>query len=116
MLQLDSNKLMHNINVDTSMIFLNNQSKIVGLVIRNFCRDDVLTWLDDIIEGAVGNRKSIWVCLHLCYTYCFNQMHCSLRIQESWSKLDIRLAHGVLLPLIGSRICCPRSIHPKIKQ
>ena len=115
MLQLDPNKLVHDIDADTSMIFLNDQGKLAGLVIRNFCGDDdVLTWLDDIIEGAVGNRKSIRVCLHLCCKHCFNQMHCSLRIQESWSKLDIRLARGVLLPLIGSRICCPRSIHPKI--
>jgi hypothetical protein len=116
MLELDPDKLVHDIDANTSMIFLNDEGKIVGLVIRNFCGDDdVLAWLDGVIEGAVGNRKSIRVCFHLCCTPCFNQLHCSLRIQESWSKSDIRLAREVLLPLIGSRICYPRSIHPKIK-
>ena len=102
MLELDPNKLAPEIDEDTSMIFRNSDGKLVGLVIRRFCRDDdVLAWLDGIIEGAVGNRKSIRVCLHLSCALPFNQMHRSLRIQDSWSKPDIQLARGVLLPLIG---------------
>ena len=116
MLQLDPSRLTQDIDADSSMIFLDNRGHLAGLVIRKFCGDDdVLDWLDRIIEGAVGNRKSIRVCLCLCCTPCFNQMHHSLRIQEHWSRLDIRLARGVPLPLIGSRTCCPRSIHLRIK-
>ena len=65
MLKLDIGKLAHDIGEDTSMIFWNKDGTLVGLVIRNFCEsNEVLVWLDAIIERATSRRKSIQVHLY----------------------------------------------------
>ena len=62
MMRLDTSKLVHDIDADTSKIFRSGDGSLVGLVIRNFCEDEeVLRWLDIIIKRAASRRRSIRV-------------------------------------------------------
>ena len=62
MLKLDPRMLVHDIDDKTSMIFRKENGGLAGLVIRDFCPDnEILEWLDEVIEGAAGIRKSIRV-------------------------------------------------------
>jgi hypothetical protein len=69
-MHLDTSKLVHDINADTSKIFWSGDGSLVGLVIRNFCEDEeVLKWLDIIIKRAANHRRSIRVCVFYLITF-----------------------------------------------
>jgi hypothetical protein len=68
MLKLDLGMLAHDIDDTTSMVFQKESGGLAGLVIRDFCPDsETLEWLDNVIEGAAGIRKSIRVRSNLTF-------------------------------------------------
>jgi hypothetical protein len=58
--QLDMNMFQHIVKADSDAIFIDKHTKqIVALVMRNFVnRQDILDWASEVIEEAVGMKKS----------------------------------------------------------
>ena len=66
---LDTTKLQLDLKIEESVIIKDAESKdIVGLVIRNFGKDqELVEWANDIVNQSTENTKSVRVSFYKIY-------------------------------------------------